>query len=502
MFNIIKNHKLALVSMGAVALFSVLVGLILASYIDLTPDIKAKTVSISKEPEKAVPFLSNPSSFVELAQALKPAVVNISTTKTIKSGGRVFKHFQGPSGKNDPFRDFFGDDFFDRFFGPQRDHKQKSLGSGFIIDETGYILTNNHVIEGADEIKIKLSSEEEFDAEIIGKDPKTDIALIKIKLEKKFPVAKLGDSDHLQVGEWVMAIGNPFGLEHTVTVGIVSAKGRVIGAGPYDDFLQTDASINPGNSGGPLINIKGEVVGINTAIVAGGQGIGFAIPIEMAKEILDQLKEKGKVVRGWLGVGIQKVTPELAQSFGLKKGKGALVASVEKDGPADKAGIKRGDIILKFNGKEIEEMEELPRIVGNYRIGKKVDVVILRDKKELSLKAKIGEMPTKETFSLKKTEGEDLGMAVQELTPEITRSLGVSDKEGVVVSEVEPGSPADESRPYRIKRGDIIKEFNRKTIKNLQDYKKVLKEIKKGDVISLLIKRDNNTIYTAITNPE
>ena len=305
--------------------------------------------------------------FVALAKKLKPAVVNVSTAKTI-APQKKFHRAPSPFG-TDPF-----EEFFDRFFenAPQRSYKQRSLGSGFIISDDGYILTNNHVVAGADEIKVKLGDKREFKAEVKGTDEKLDLALIKIEAKDHFPVARLGDSDTIEVGEWVMAIGNPFGLEQTVTAGIVSAKGRVIGSGPYDDFIQTDASINPGNSGGPLFNAQGEVIGINTAIVAGGQGIGFAIPINMAKGIITQLKEKGKVTSGWLGVSIQAMTPELAQSFGLEAEKGALVNEVMKDSPADKAGIKSGDIILEFDGKAVHEMNELPRLVAETPVGKKV----------------------------------------------------------------------------------------------------------------------------------
>jgi serine protease Do len=271
--------------------------------------------------------------FVELAARLKPTVVNISTAKTI-APQKGFRH-PGPFG-SDPFEDFFNR-FFEQM--PQRPFKQKSLGSGFIISDDGYILTNNHVVAGADEIKVKLTDGREFKGEVKGADEKLDLALVKIVGKDHFPVALLGDSDTIKVGEWVMAIGNPFGLEQTVTAGIISATGRVIGSGPYDDYLQTDASINPGNSGGPLFNGRGEVIGINTAIVAGGQGIGFAIPVNMAKGIITQLKETGKVTRGWIGVAIQTVTPDLAQSFGLPTEKGALVSEVVKDGPADKAGM-------------------------------------------------------------------------------------------------------------------------------------------------------------------
>jgi serine protease Do len=319
-------------------------------------------------------FVGYPQSFADLVKKVKPAVVNISTTKTVRVPGNPFKHFFGP--QQGPFGDFFG-----QFFGdvPDREMKQRSLGSGFIIDKAGYILTNNHVVQGADEIKVKLASGAEYTAKVVGRDPKTDLALIKISsLFKDLPTLPLGDSDSMQVGDWVLAIGNPFGLEQTVTQGIISASGRVIGSGPYDNFLQTDAPINPGNSGGPLINLKGEVIGINTAIVAAGQGIGFAIPASTAKAVVAQLREKGKVVRGWIGVSIQTVTPDLAKAFGLKEVQGALVADVVPGGPAEKGGIKRGDVVVAFDGKNVKSSSDLTWIVAETPVGKTVDVKVMR----------------------------------------------------------------------------------------------------------------------------
>src|SRR3990172_5254824 len=295
---------------------------------------------------------NRPPSFEVIDKKTMPVVVNISTT-TQRSGR---------GGSNDPI-----EEFFNRFFGetPPRENSQRSLGSGILISKDGEILTNYHVVRNADAIKVKLADQTEFEARLIGKDDRTDLAMIKIRRSGgNLPFARLGSSSHLDVGDWVMAIGNPFGLDHTVTAGIVSAKGRVIGAGPYDNFIQTDASIHPGNSGGPLFNLKGEVIGINTAIIAGGQGVGFATPINMAKDILLQLKEKGRVTRGWIGVSIQEVTPDLAKSFGLKDKQGALVSSINKDEPADKGGIKAGDIIIEFDGKEIKEVSDLPRAVA------------------------------------------------------------------------------------------------------------------------------------------
>ena len=439
---------------------------------------------------------SDRPSFVEIAKEINPAVVNISTEKTVKGNDKVFRHYFGPNTPS-PW-DFFGDDFFERFFGeqPGREHKEKSLGSGFIISKDGYILTNNHVVEGADTIKIRLSNDKEYAGKVIGKDAKTDLALVKVEAKEILPFVILGDSDFLQVGEWVMAIGNPFGLEHTVTVGVVSAKGRVIGAGPYDNFIQTDASINPGNSGGPLVNTKGEVIGINTAIVAQANGIGFAIPANMAKEILPQLKEKGRVVRGWLGVMVQKVTPELAQSFGLAEGKGALVAQVQERSPAAKAGIKKGDIILKFEGKEISEMDELPRLVAGTPVGKKANVVIFRDKKEMSLTVDLGEMPEEEKEITPAREGgNNLGISVQELTPELANQLGIMDTEGVIVNKVEPGGPAAE---VGIRKGDLIKEVNRKPVKNMRAYLEAIGKVKPGENVLLFIKRGEDSLFIVL----
>ena len=488
-----------------VLIFVAILGLV-AWYL-IAPSIGARPAAkgldllgASKVTVAANPSGFSPGNFVELAKRVKPGVVNISTTKVVKGGGRVFRHFSPPSRERDPFRDFFGEDFFDRFFGetPQRDYVQRSLGSGFIIDREGYIITNNHVIEGASEIRVRLSTEKEFEAEVVGRDQKTDLALIKIKSFQDLPVEELGDSDRVEIGEWVMAIGNPFGLSHTVTVGIVSAKGRVIGSGPYDDFIQTDASINPGNSGGPLFNMNGEVVGINTAIVAAGQGIGFAIPINVAREIIPQLKKKGKVTRGGIGVYVQKLTPDLAKSFGLEKSKGALVADVIPGSEADAGGIRRGDVIVKFDGKEIDEMNDLPRIVASTPVGKEVEVGILREGKPMTLKLKVGELKDEAAApALEKTKLE-LGMGVQDITPEMARQLRLSDSSGVVVNQVEPGSAADEGGVHR---GDIIREVNGQNIRNVEDYRSVLTKVKKGEVIRLLVRRGERNLYLTIRGP-
>ncbi|MBW2014187.1 MAG: Do family serine endopeptidase, partial [Deltaproteobacteria bacterium] len=351
-----------------------------------------------------------PESFNKLAENASPAVVNIRTVKIIKGGGRVFRHFKkGPFGEDDPFHDFF-----DRFFGEERPHdfKQRSLGSGFIISKDGYIVTNNHVVENAEKIEVILKDEKEFDAEIIGRDANTDLALIKIKTDRDLPVLLFGDSDALKIGQWVVAIGNPFGLEHTVTAGIVSAKGRVIGSGPYDDFIQTDASINPGNSGGPLINMQGKVVGINTAIIAGGSGIGFAIPINLVKNIVDQLKSSGEVTRGWLGVGIQDISKQVAEYYGIKSRKGVLVTEVFPDDPADIAGIKPQDIILSINGKEVGTAREITSMIADTGVGETVKIKVLRNGKTRTFKVKIAkrEETRISARSTRKEKQEDLGI--------------------------------------------------------------------------------------------
>jgi serine protease Do len=432
--------------------------------------------------------------FVNLAKKIKPIVVNISTTQ-VSEGGRGPQEFGSPFGEDDPFNDFWR-----RFFGgplPRGPQRQRSLGSGFIIDGDGSIITNNHVVENASKIVVKLSDDQEYEAKVIGRDPKTDIAVIKINAKTNLTTANFGDSDTLEVGEWVVAIGNPFGLDSTVTSGIVSAKGRHIGQGPYDNFIQTDASINPGNSGGPLINLRGEVIGINTAIFSrtgGNIGIGFAIPINLVKELLPQLRGKGKVVRGYLGVLIQKVTPEIAESLGLEKAHGALVANVSKDGPAEKAGVKVGDVIVEFDGKEVKDSSELPILVARTQVDKKVRMKVLRDKKETYLNVAVGELKDEEVVAAVPEKGE-LGLTVQRLTPQMAESLGLEKVEGVVVTAVEPGSAGDEAG---IRRGDLIVEVDRKAVRTLDDYKKAVAGARKGRGVLFLVRRGDSTLFLAL----
>ncbi|MGA1796835.1 MAG: DegQ family serine endoprotease [bacterium] len=468
-------------------------GLIVAARINVTPQSMA--VDVAPE-EGTVEDLSNnqiisPYTFVEIAKRLNPAVVYISSTQVVKG----FQNFHAPF--RDPFRDFFGDDFFDKFFGmPKGELKQKSLGSGFVIDKEGYILTNNHVVRDAEDILVTLDNGNEYQAKVIGKDDDMDVALLKIEAKGTLPVVELGDSDVLQIGEWVVAIGNPFGLEHTVTAGIVSAKWRTIGQGPYNSFIQTDASINPGNSGGPLFNIKGEVVGINTAIVAEGQGIGFAIPINMVKDVLEDLKTEGKIKRGWLGLMIQRVTPGLAESFGLKENKGALVAEVVEKGPADKAGVKRGDVIITFKGKEIREYTDLSRYAGLTRPGTKVTMELFRDGEKMEITVKLGEFGENGGVSMAEREEKAMGMTVQDITEELAKAFDLGRTEGVLVTDVTPDSPAEKAG---IQRGDVIIEVNRKKIAGARDFRKSLKSASKGTVL-FLIRRGENLLYVAISN--
>ncbi len=432
-----------------------------------------------------------PGNFSDIAEQVRAGVVNIQVSKKVSNA--EFPNFRGnPFGDRNPFGEFFGP-----FGGGRPERKQQGVGSGFIISKEGYILTNNHVVEDADQIKVKLADGKQIDGRIIGRDPKTDLAMVKIDGVSDLKPLKLGDSDALKVGNWVVAVGSPFGLEQTVTAGIVSAKGRVIGSGPYDNFIQTDASINPGNSGGPLINMEAEVVGINTAILASGQGIGFAIPINMAKEIAPQLEKTGHVTRGLLGVSIQDLTPELAKSFGLKEIQGALVAKVVTGGPAEKAGIAMGDVIVKFNGQSVTGSKDLSRIVAETPVGKTVTVQVMRDGKTMDIQAKVGEMEEENAAATADdTTHKSLGVSVQNLTPQIARELGLKKDAGVVITGVEPDSAAAEAR---LQTGDVIQEIDRKPVKNVADFMRKIDKVKAGQTLLLLIEREQNTLFVAIT---
>ncbi len=477
-----------------VTLVSLVGGLMVTAYLDLPWHSGAVRFAgeVQAASHSSVGTPQGLPDFVSLAKRLTPVVVNVSTTQSSEGGQHTFPR---SFGEQDPFSEFWK-----RFFGdpmPRGPFRQKSLGSGFIINHDGFILTNNHVVENADKIVVKLSDGREFQAKLVGRDSKTDIAVIKIDTDQDLPTAPLGNSDQLEVGEWVLAIGNPFGLEHSVTSGIVSAIGRQIGAGPYDNFIQTDASINPGNSGGPLMNLRGEVIGINTAIFSrggGNIGIGFAIPINLAKELLPQLKSKGRVTRGWLGVVIQKVTPAIAESLGLDKARGALVANVSKDAPADKAGVKVGDVIIEFDGSGIRESNNLPIIVARTPVGKKVPVKVLREGKETVIWVAIGELKDEEVFASAKGTG-NLGLSVQKVTPQIAESLGLDSADGVVVTLVEPGGPGEEAG---IRRGDVILEVDRKSIHNMADFRKAISKVKKGKGVLFLVRRGETTLFLAL----
>ncbi|MFH1873903.1 MAG: DegQ family serine endoprotease [Pseudomonadota bacterium] len=432
-------------------------------------------------------FEARPSSFADLAERVQSAVVNINTSKVVKQP--QFRQF-GP-------RDPFFNDFFDKFFeGMPREQQQNSLGSGFIINKDGDILTNNHVVSQADEIEVVLADGRKFKAEVKGKDEKSDIALISIKNGgKDLPYLNLGDSEKMRPGDWVMAIGNPFGLEHTVTVGVVSAKGRIIGGGPFAKFIQTDASINPGNSGGPLFNMSGEVIGINTMIHAGGQGIGFAIPINMAKDMLPQLASKGSITRGWLGVMIQDITPELAKSFKLKEEKGVLIAEVYSGSPAAKAGLHQGDIVLKFNGNEVNEPYDLSLAVSTTEPGKTATLLVLRDGEEKEIKLKIGQQ--EEETAAKVGQPDTLGLVVKPLSSVDRAQRNIPESvAGVVVTRIEPGSSAESAN---IVPDDLIQEVNGVKINSMADYNNALKTVKKGKVARILIRRGDASIYLAFT---
>lgn len=495
-----KVARIALPLLAGVAIVSFVIGMMVSSSLRIKPGIPALGKEARAENDTSP--VKDSQIFVTLAAKLMPATVNISTTTAYRRQKTPYHNFQG----DDRFRDFFGDDFYERFFGDQMPQRGipsvKSLGSGFIIDREGYIITNNHVIDGADEIKVRLSDKEEFDATIVGKDKETDIALIKISPPPGLPVVTLGDSDAVKVGEWVMAIGNPFGLDQTVTVGIVSAKWRKLGMGRYEDFIQTDAAINQGNSGGPLFNIRGEVVGVNSAIVSpgggGNIGIGFATPINLAVSVVKQLKEKGKVVRGWLGVMVQTITPDLAESFSLEHKQGALVADVDAKGPAAQSGIEKGDIIVAFNGTAIKEMDQLPLLVAQTAVGSRAELTLIRKGRSMTKTVTIGELKDEETAALEdETDRSEIGIEVAELTEDMIMRYGIDETEGVMVTAVDPDSPAGQAG---IKRGDVITQVDRKDVKNLNDYARSVHEARKQgkDKILLLITRGRSSQFVVI----
>jgi len=452
-------------------------------------------------------------SLAPLIKQLKPAVVNISTSTVVKNHPRVPGMPRG--GPGGPGGNEQWNEFFERYFGGQREmpeFRSNSLGSGFIINKEGYVLTNNHVVGEATDILVKLPDGREFGAKVVGKDPPTDVALIRLeKAPKDLPTVPLGDSDALEQGDFVLAMGNPLGLRESASFGIVSAKDRTIGSGPFDDFIQTDAAINPGNSGGPLFNLKGEVVGINTAIVSPqiGQGIGFAVPISLAKQLLPQL-EKGKIARGYLGVTVSDLTSELAQGFGLPEGtKGAIVQNVQPKAPAGKAGIKAGDVVVALNGKPVETSGQLTRGVAGTAPGAKVALTLLRDGKKQDLTVAVGQRPDEESLArgevpdegqgspapAEAVKGPRLGVRLQALTPEVAREIKAEGESGVLVAEVTPDGPAAKAG---LQRGDLILEVGRQAVSKPEQVPALVAKAKPGSVLVLRVKRGGNPVFIPV----
>jgi len=433
-------------------------------------------------------------SLAPLVRELEPAVVSVATSSVVRRRRGI-----------DPFEEFFRP-----YMGEQGGQGQgrmvpRGQGSGFIIHESGLVLTNNHVIDGADQIDVRLADGRDFKAKVVGRDPKTDVALLRLENASDLPTVYLGDSDRLEVGDWVVAIGNPFGLAHSVSVGIVSAKERFIGAGPYDDFIQTDAAINPGNSGGPLFNARGEVIGINTAIVAQGQGIGFAVPINLVKVLVPQLEETGTVARGWLGVAIQDLTPELAKSLKLPaRAKGALVADVVPGSPAERAGLQHGDLVVSVDGKEIGDYAQLSRTIALLPPGKSVRLGVLREGKRKDLDVAIAARDDQGRVIDAKGERKradagagPLGIAVREVTPEVARSMRVQRGTGVLVASVQPDGPAARAG---IAEGDLILEVNRRPVRSVSDWHDRIRSVSPGEMVLLRLQRGESAIYVAVRN--
>lgn len=452
--------------------------------------------AVNSVPGAVVASANSPAAlsrgFEAVAQEVEGAVVNINTEQVIHNA----------AAPQDPFRQFFGgQDPFGSFFNQMpRDYKQRSLGSGFFVDANGYILTNSHVVDGASSIKVKLADDRILNAKVVGNDPQTDIAVLKVE-GSGYPALRLGNSSDARVGDWVLAFGSPFGLQKTMTAGIISAKGRVIGAGPYDNFLQTDAAINPGNSGGPLVNLNGEVIGINTMIASesgGFQGIGFAIPSSTAGKIYSQIYKTGKVTRGYLGVTIQSMTPELAKSYNLSPDKGALVSDVQSGTPAAKAGLQSGDIIMSFNGKELHSSNDLSLDVAETKVGEPARLAVLRNGKEMSFDVTVAERPAdagaKFPASSREQQHGKLGLTVENITPEVARQMQLSATTGALVTEVLPNGPAGDAG---VRPGDIIRGFNNTAIGNASDLVDATRNLKTGDMVRLKIMRGGETLFLA-----
>ncbi len=491
-----RSFRLGAAAAALILIAGIALGIGLSARLDWLP------IANGEAPQDALPLKGpTPPDFVPVVKAATPAVVNISTMRTVRSSGPG--ELPAPFMDDPFFRHFFGDEFFRRFQIP-RERREASLGSGVIVSSDGYIVTNNHVIAKADQIKVLLVDKREFTGKVVGTDPKSDIAVVKIEA-KNLPTLPWGDSDRLEVGEYVLAIGNPFGLNQTVTMGIVSAVGRAnVGIADYEDFIQTDAAINPGNSGGALINARGELVGINTAIFTrsgGYMGIGFAVPSNMARTVMESLIKHGKVIRGWLGVSIQPLSDDLAKQFGLKEPKGALVGEVFPDSPAAEAGLKTGDVIVGYNGKEIDSPNLLRNLVAQTPVGSRVKVEIVRDGQRRSLTVKIGEQPKEnaEAGEQGAPGGEEnalAGLEVRDLTADIARQLGLPPgSPGVVVTGVDPDSAAAAAG---IEEGDVIVEVNRQRVRHVRDFRSIVSKLGKNDRVLLLIQRRGSKLFVLI----
>jgi serine protease Do len=473
-----------------------------------------------RETPGATPAVQVPGlpTLAPLVKQLKPAVVNISTSTVVKNHPRVPGMPRGPGGPGSPGGPDQWNEFFERYFGGERqmpEFRSNALGSGFIVNKDGYVLTNNHVVGEATDILVKLPDGREFSAKVVGKDPPTDVALIRLeKAPKDLPTVPLGDSDALEQGDFVVAMGNPLGLRESVSFGIVSAKDRTIGSGPFDDFIQTDAAINPGNSGGPLFNLKGEVVGINTAIVSPqiGQGIGFAVPISLVKQLLPQL-EKGKIARGYLGVTVSDLSSDLAQGFGLPEGtRGAIVQNVQAKAPAAKAGVKAGDVVVALNGKPVESSSQLTRGVAAIAPGGKAALTLLRDGKKQDITVTVAQRPDEEALARGETpeEGEGgapaepvkgprLGVRLQAISPDMAREMKLEGETGVLVAEVSPDGPAAKAG---LQRGDVILEVNRQAVSKPDQLPPIVAKAKAGSVVVLRVRRGANAVFVPVRIPE
>jgi len=482
---------------------TILIGLVILSL--------AASVAPAEDPKSIDTLRQLGNAFATIAEKASPAVVAIKVEKHVTVNSPTF---QSPF--DDQF-DPFSDDFFDYFFrrraprqqpqqprrSPKREYRQMGQGSGFIVSADGYILTNNHLVGDVDEVKVALTDGREFTAKIIGTDPDSDVAVIKID-SNNLPFLEMADSDKIGVGEWVVAIGNPFGLSHTVTAGIVSAKGRSgLGISAYEDFIQTDAAINPGNSGGPLVTLDGKVIGINTAIIGpgGNIGIGLAIPINLAKSSYEQIVDKGSVSRGYLGITIQDLTPELAEQFNIKDTKGVLVPDVMAGSAAEKAGIKSGDVIVELDGQPAEKAAELRNKIAMKKPGAEVEMVVVREGKRKTLAAKLDERPSKEAIGAGKggPAAEKLGISVQNLTDELAGRYGLEGLKGVIVTEVEPGSSAAMAG---IQPGSLIQEVNRKPVENTKEFSEEMEKAAKDGKVMLRIRHENNSIFIVLTLPK